>query len=174
MTELFGLDVDGIISDSPDVLYDAVAAYDADGDGTPGDWILDDGRIDASQIDAHGHRGARNLRPENTLPGMEAALDYLMTTLETDTGVSADGISILDHDPAIESSKCRKADGSAYGEDDEVFVKDLTAAEIQTTFICDKILDDRPDQTQRSGAVAGVSGLCGRKRSHRSIRDANR
>ena len=31
-----------------------------------------------------GHRGARGLRPENTLPGFEAALDAGATSLETD------------------------------------------------------------------------------------------
>jgi glycerophosphoryl diester phosphodiesterase len=147
ITELLDLGVDGIISDSSDLLYEAVAAYDADGDGTTGDWILPDGRIDATRIDAQGHRGSRNLRPENTLPAMEVALDNLMTTLETDMGVSADGIGLLDHDPAIEATKCRRADGEDYTEDDEVYLKDLTAAEIQETFVCDRLLEGRDAQT---------------------------
>lgn len=139
MTELLELGVDGIISDRTDLLYEAIADFDADGDGTPGDYLLDDGRIDIEQIDAQGHRGARNLRPENTLPGMEVALDDLMTTLELDTGVTLDGIAVLDHDPAIESGKCREADGSTYADEDEVLVRDLTAEEIQARFICDAV-----------------------------------
>ncbi|MFO0828965.1 MAG: esterase-like activity of phytase family protein [Phycisphaerales bacterium] len=146
MTELLQLKVRGLISDFPNVLYAAVAAYDANGDGTPGDWILPDGRIDASKIDAQGHRGGRGLRPENTLPAMEAGLDNLVTTLETDCGVTADGIAVLDHDPFINASKARRADGKRYGPKDEVLVKDLTLAEIQSTFIADKLLPGFPTQ----------------------------
>lgn len=144
MAELLELGVDGLISDRPDLLYQAIADHDADGDGTAGDWILPDGRIGASQIDAQGHRGARNLRPENTLPAMEVALDHLMTTLETDTGITSDGVPVLNHDPFIGASKCRHADGSPYGKDDEVLVKDLTAAEIQSMFVCDGLIRGEP------------------------------
>ena len=44
---------------------------------------------------------------------MEAGLDNLMTTLETDNGVTLDGVPMLDHDPHIQSQKCRRADGTA-------------------------------------------------------------
>lgn len=146
MLELMRLGVDGIISDRPDLLREAVEEFDADGDGTPGDFLDKDGLIDIDKFDAQGHRGGSNLRPESTLPAMEVALDNLMTTLETDSGVSADEVVMQDHDPYIESTKCRRADGMPY-EEDEVLVKDLTAAEIQSTFICDKLLEGRPDQT---------------------------
>jgi glycerophosphoryl diester phosphodiesterase len=147
MLDQLELGVDGLISDSPDVLYDVVAAYDADGDGVAGDYLLPDGLIDPERFDAQGHRGGRNLRPENTLPAMEVALDELMTTLETDNGVTADGVAVLDHDPLIQSEKCRRADGAPYGTQDEVLVRDLTLAEIQSTFVCDRLLEGRPDQT---------------------------
>ncbi|MBJ7455089.1 MAG: esterase-like activity of phytase family protein [Thermoleophilia bacterium] len=139
MVQLMKLGVNGLISDRPDLLRAAVAGFDADADGTPGDYLGADGLIDPAKFDAQGHRGGRNLRPENTLPAMEVALDNLMTTLETDTGVTKDGVTVHDHDPYIESAKCRRADGSAYGPDDQVLVKDLTAAEIQSQFICDKV-----------------------------------
>nr|MBA2495798.1 esterase-like activity of phytase family protein [Acidimicrobiia bacterium] len=124
MDELLALGVDGLISDSPEVLYDAVAAFDADGDGTPGDYLLPDGRIDPEQFDAQGHRGARNLRPENTLPAFEAGLDELVNTLETDAGVTSDGVAILSHDPFYQAEKCRRADGAAYEEVDELLIRD--------------------------------------------------
>ncbi len=164
MVELLDVGVDGIISDRPDVLYDTISGYDADGDGTAGDYLLPDGRIDSEAIDAQGHRGGRDLRPENTLPAMEVALDNLMTTLETDTAVTADGVAVLGHDPAIESGKCRRADGSDYGEDDEVFVRDLTAAEVQERFVCDGLIRG-PEQTNDldlspvSVAFAAETGL---------------
>lgn len=146
MELLLQLGIQGIISDRPDLLLDAVMNFDQNKDGKA-DLMTADGLIDISIFDAQGHRGARNLRPENTLPSMEAALDYLMPTLETDTGITLDGVPILDHDPHIEASKTRKADGTPYEFKDEVLVKDFTFAEIQQTFIADKILSGRPAQT---------------------------
>ncbi|MDF3834625.1 esterase-like activity of phytase family protein, partial [Cupriavidus basilensis] len=139
MTTLLKAGVNGIISDRPDLLYAAVAAFDANGDGKPGDYLLADGQIDPAKFDAQGHRGARNLRPENTLPAMEAALDNLMTTLETDAGITLDGVAVLKHDPYIEAVKCRRMDGAPYNAADEVLIKSLTLAQIQSTFICDKL-----------------------------------
>jgi glycerophosphoryl diester phosphodiesterase len=142
MLELMAQGVDGIISDRPDLLLEALAEFDADGDGTPGDYLTAEGLVDSSMFDAQGHRGARNLRPENTLPAMEAALDYLMTTLETDTGVTADGIAVLNHDPYIQIDKCRHLDGSPYTT--PALIKDLTAADIQATFVCDQLIRGEP------------------------------
>lgn len=155
MTELMKLGVNGIISDRPDLLLQAARAYDADNNGAPGDFIGADGLIDINKFDAQGHRGARNLRPENTLPAMEAALDYLMTTLETDNGVSLDGAPVLNHDPHIQAQKCRRADGAPYTEADEVLVKDLTLAQIQTQFICDKLF--RGPAQQNDPALSPVT-----------------
>src|SRR5918992_4905864 len=112
MLELMGLGVNGIISDRPDLLLQAAQEFDVNQDGTPGDFMGADGLIDFTKFDAQGHRGGRDLRPENTLPAMEVALDHLMTTLETDIGITRDGISMLDHDPHVEATKCRRADGA--------------------------------------------------------------
>lgn len=133
MLELLALGVDGIISDRSDLLYEAVAEFDPT-------LILPDGRIDPERLDAQGHRGSRNLRPENTLPAMEVGLDNLMNTLETDMGVSIDGIGMLDHDPHIQTGKCRRADGTPYERADEVLIRDLTAEQIQQQFVCDGLI----------------------------------
>ncbi len=45
-----------------------------------------------------GHRGARAVLPDNSLPGFELALRLGATGLETDAFVSSDGIALLDHD----------------------------------------------------------------------------
>jgi len=164
MTELMRLGVNGIISDRPDLLLQAVAEFDANNDGVPGDYFGVDGLIDPAKFDAQGHRGGRDLRPENTLPAMEAALDNLMTTLELDCGITKDGFPVLDHDPLIQSEKARRADGAAYGPADEVLIKDLTLAQIQSTFIADKVfrgpqqLND-PSLSPVTGAFAAAAGL---------------
>src|SRR5262249_49140642 len=56
-----------------------------------------------AHFDLQGHRGARGLKPENTLPGFEAALDHLVTSVETDVHLTADGVPVLTHDPLISS-----------------------------------------------------------------------
>jgi glycerophosphoryl diester phosphodiesterase len=154
MLELMKLGLNGIISDRPDLLLQAVREFDANKDGLPGDFLTAEGLIDINQFDAQGHRGGRNLHPENTLPAMEVALDYLMTTLETDTGITKDGVPILKYEPYIENLKCRRQDGQAYT--DEVLIKDLTVAEIQTTFTCDKN-PGRGDKQQNEHKLSPVT-----------------
>ncbi len=130
MSDLMRLGVDGIISDRPDLLRAAVEQFDSSLIGA-------DGLIDNARMDAQGHRGARDLRPENTLPAMEAGLDHLVTTLETDTGLTADGISVLSHDPYLMADKCRRASGEPYTVADEVLIKNLSLRELQHAFVCD-------------------------------------
>ena len=162
MRELLALGVDGLISDRPDLLYRAVADFDANGDGTPGDYLDEDGLIDAAKFDAQGHRGARDLRPENTLPAMEAALDQLMPTLETDNGVTADGVPVLSHDPHVGSQTCRLTSGAPYPADAEVLIHYFTLAELQSRFVCDKLFRgpaQRNDPALSPAAVAFTRGL---------------
>ena len=139
MNQLLAKGVNGIISDRSDLLLEAVRKFDANGDGVPGDYIGADGLIDITKFDAQGHRGSRDLRPENTLPAFEVALDNLMTTLETDTGVTLDNVTVHSHDPYIEAAKCRRADGAPYAEKDQLLIKNVTVAELQAKFVCDKL-----------------------------------
>ena len=178
MTGLLRLGVDGIISDRPDLLYETIAEYDADGDGKPGDYLLPDGRIDRGRIDAQGHRGARNVRPENTLPAMEAALDVLVTTLELDCGLTRDGSALLSHEPYLAALNARfrapgqglagriDANGNGFYEpEEEVLISGLSHEEIRGTFVFDKLLPDRPHQRNDPAlspvarAFAGARGL---------------
>jgi glycerophosphoryl diester phosphodiesterase len=52
-------------------------------------------------FDLQGHRGARGLRPENTLPSFEAAFDACVASVETDVHLTQDGIPVLIHDPCL-------------------------------------------------------------------------
>jgi glycerophosphoryl diester phosphodiesterase len=131
MKALIDLGVDGLISDRPDLVRQVAAADPKTPQG----------------FDIQGHRGARDLRPENTLPAMEAGLDNLVTTLETDIHLTKDGVPILSHDPHIQTGKCRNADGTPYTFADEVLIKDLTLAQIRQRFICDGIIRTGTPQT---------------------------
>lgn len=65
----------------------------------------------AAAFDLQGHRGARGLMPENTLPAFANALSIGVTTLEFDTGVTKDGVVIVSHNPSVEEDIARGADG---------------------------------------------------------------
>jgi glycerophosphoryl diester phosphodiesterase len=62
-------------------------------------------------FDLQGHRGARGLLPENTLPAYEQALRIGVTTLELDVGVSSDGVVVISHDRSLNPEITRDATG---------------------------------------------------------------
>jgi glycerophosphoryl diester phosphodiesterase len=58
-------------------------------------------------IELQGHRGARGLAPENTLPGFERALAIGVDTLELDVGVTRDGVVVIHHDRRLNPDTAR-------------------------------------------------------------------
>ena len=132
MKALIALDVDGIISDRPDILQKVVAEERAAGKSLAG-------------FDVSAHRGGRGLRPENTLPSFESGMDQGATTLETDTGVTTDGVSLIWHDQFLNPESCRRQDGAPYTMENRVYIKDISMPDAQKIFICDK-LHFGPDQ----------------------------
>lgn len=65
----------------------------------------------AGAFDLQGHRGARGLAPENTLPAFARALTLGVSTLELDVGVTKDGIVVVMHDRRLNPDVARGADG---------------------------------------------------------------
>ncbi len=63
-------------------------------------------------FDWQGHRGARGLMPENTVPAFLKALEYPVTTLELDVVISKDGQVIVSHEPWMSHEICSNPDGS--------------------------------------------------------------
>lgn len=62
-------------------------------------------------FDLQGHRGARGLMPENTLPAFAKALAIGVTTLELDVGITKDGKVLVSHDSALSPAVTRSSDG---------------------------------------------------------------
>jgi glycerophosphoryl diester phosphodiesterase len=134
MRQIIALHVDGLISDRPDILLQVLTEARQTDPSIP------------ANFDHEGHRGGRGLRPENTLPAFEAGLDNLITSIETDTGVTADHHSIIWHDQFLNPESCRRADGQPYDYSTAYWHRDHTLAELQSTFICDKLHPRFPDQ----------------------------
>ena len=54
-------------------------------------------------FEVQGHRGARGLRPENTLAGIACALEIGVTSIECDVALSVDDAVVLSHDGTVPS-----------------------------------------------------------------------
>src|ERR1700741_5157316 len=81
-------------------------------------------------VEVQGHRGARGLAPENTLPAFARALEVGVDTLEMDTGITRDGVVVVGHDPLLNPDITRGPDGR-FLEKTGPAVHDLTYEELQ-------------------------------------------
>lgn len=139
MRKLIRMGVNGVISDRPDLLQKVLAEERAASTTNTQRRYLD-------EFDVAAHRGGRGLRPENTLPSFESGMDQLATTLETDTGVTTDHVSLISHDQFLHPDSCRRADGTPYTMENRMFVRDISMTDAQRMFICDKLHARFPDQ----------------------------
>ena len=60
-----------------------------------------------ASILVHGHRGARALRPENTIPAFEYAIGVGVDVLELDMAVTKDDVVVVSHDPLLNPEICK-------------------------------------------------------------------
>ena len=58
-----------------------------------------------------GHRGARGLFPENTLEGFRATAALGVDGIELDVALTADGVAVVSHDPALNPALTRDSGG---------------------------------------------------------------
>jgi glycerophosphoryl diester phosphodiesterase len=61
----------------------------------------------APRILVHGHRGARAIYPENTIPAFEYAIKIGADVLEMDVAVTKDNVLVISHDPHINPEICK-------------------------------------------------------------------
>ncbi len=67
----------------------------------------------SSPILVHGHRGARAVRPENTLAAFEYAIGQGVDVLELDMAVTKDDVVVVSHDPEMNTKYCQGPPGAA-------------------------------------------------------------
>ncbi|MEV6371964.1 glycerophosphodiester phosphodiesterase family protein [Micromonospora musae] len=146
MAKLIDDGVDGLITDYPDRLRGLLAQR---GYRLP--------KAYASPFDIQAHRGGRATRPENTLPAFANALaNKAISTLELDTGVTADGKLVVLHDRAINGSHCVDTAPARPGDPKFPYVgklvHELTLAQIKTIDCGTKTLPELPEQVPAPGA----------------------
>ncbi len=78
----------------------------------------------APKILVHGHRGARAMRPENTIPAFQYAIAAGVDVLELDMAITKDNVVVVSHDPVLHPPVCSGPKPSAN-------IHDLTLAEVR-------------------------------------------
>lgn len=85
----------------------------------------------AHGFDLQGHRGARGLMPENSLPGFAKALSIGVNTLELDLGATRDGVIVVMHNPEIAPETTRDGEGNWLDADGPA-LRSLTLTQLKT------------------------------------------
>ena len=80
--------------------------------------------VAAPKILVHGHRGARAMRPENTIPAFEYAIQAGVDVLELDMAVTKDNVVVVSHDPYLEPPVCS-------GSQPKATIHELTLAQVR-------------------------------------------
>jgi glycerophosphoryl diester phosphodiesterase len=145
MRKLVADGVDGIISDYPDRVRQVAAENHFE---LP--------RAYASPFDIQAHRGGRAVRPENTLAAFRNAVGMPdVSTLELDTGVTADGVLVVSHDRAVNGAHCVDTAPVSPGDPEFPYVgkliHDLTLAQLRTIDCGARTLPEFPNQVAVPG-----------------------
>ncbi|MBK5280300.1 MAG: glycerophosphodiester phosphodiesterase [Bacteroidia bacterium] len=64
------------------------------------------------KFDIQGHRGARGLMPENTIPAFLSALNSGVTTIELDVAITKDRQVVVSHEPWMSAEICLDPEGN--------------------------------------------------------------
>jgi glycerophosphoryl diester phosphodiesterase len=83
-------------------------------------------------FDVQGHRGARGLLPESTLPAFLRALELGVTTLEMDAVITRDRQVVISHEPWFSSRICTQPSGRpvALAEEQSFRIYEMTYEEV--------------------------------------------
>ncbi|MFY0651213.1 MAG: glycerophosphodiester phosphodiesterase [Cyclobacteriaceae bacterium] len=76
--------------------------------------------VKPKSVDIQGHRGARGLMPENTIPSFLEALKVGVNTLELDLAVTKDMELLVSHEPYMNSTFCLDPEGNEIAKEDEL------------------------------------------------------
>ncbi len=119
------------------------------------------------RVELHGHRGARGLWPENTLAGFRRAIALGVDAIEMDVAMTADGVVVVSHDPALNPDLTRDAAG-AWLAGRGPFINTLRLAELSAydigrlrpgTFYAARYPDQQACDGERIPTLAAVFAL---------------
>lgn len=106
-------------------------------------------------LDWQGHRGARGLAPENSIPSFLKALSFPeITTLELDVVISKDRKVVVSHEPWISHEICSHPSGEPvlHSEEDDLVLLNMDYAQI-ASFDCGLRGNPRFPEQEKQKAV---------------------
>jgi glycerophosphoryl diester phosphodiesterase len=106
-------------------------------------------------FDLEGHRGARGLMPENTIPAMRKAIDLGMTTLEMDAHITRDNQVIIAHDDYFNPLFALTPDGKEIPKEDakKYALYQMDYAQIKTFDVGSRFYGNFPKQQKMKAHV---------------------
>ncbi len=106
-------------------------------------------------FDTEGHRGARGLMPENTIPAMRKAIDLGMTTIEMDCHITKDRKVVVTHDPHINPAYARTPDGRDFTKEESknYAIYQMDYAEVRKFDMGTKFYDLYPQQQKMEAYI---------------------
>lgn len=107
--------------------------------------LRSEAKIPERKLEVQGHRGARWVRPENTLPAFQYALETGVTTLELDTLVTKDNQVVVSHDPYINPDICLDENGKKITE--KVAIRAITLEQLKK-YDCGSLVNPRFKEQQ--------------------------
>ena len=104
--------------------------------------------MNVSRLDVQGHRGARGLLPENTVPAFIKAVELGVTTLELDLAVTKDKELLVSHEPYMGAHLATDSSGREILEADELKhnIYRMTYEQIKTYDVGSKLNERFPEQ----------------------------
>lgn len=104
--------------------------------------------MNVSRLDVQGHRGARGLLPENTVPAFIKAIELGVTTLELDLAVTKDDELLVSHEPYMGAHLATDSSGREISEADELKhnIYRMTYEQIKTYDVGTKFNERFPEQ----------------------------
>lgn len=132
-------------------------------DTTTSSQNTDNQTTNTKTIDWQGHRGARGLLPENSIPAFLKALEYPITTLELDVVISKDSQVIVSHEPWMSHEICTSPQGDPItaAEQKQLNLFQMTYAEIKQ-YDCgsrgnEKFSEQQPLKTHKPSLLEAVT-----------------
>jgi len=108
----------------------------------------EEGQSTSYEFDLQGHRGARGLLPENTIPSFLKAAEIGVDTIEMDLVVTADSMLLVSHEPWFNHKISTKPNGEPVTESEamDLNIYEMTYEQTQQYDVGKRGNPDFPDQ----------------------------
>ncbi|OAJ33892.1 Glycerophosphoryl diester phosphodiesterase precursor [Piscirickettsiaceae bacterium NZ-RLO1] len=87
--------------------------------------------FNAHAVDIYGHRGARGLSPENTIPAYNTALRLGVNYVDMDITMTKDGVLVVNHDLNLNPNTTKNNKGQWVSKKNSPFINTLTLKQVQ-------------------------------------------